>query len=68
MNKQEKLYLVFGGKLKDPQSGAFISNKGFDIVGIYTNEEDATKIWREYSQANVDDALMRYMLIPIEVS
>jgi hypothetical protein len=58
-----KLHLVFGGRVKDPQTLDFVDSSALDIVGIYPDRASAEKAWRAAAQRTVDDAEMRYVLV-----
>ena len=55
--------MVFGGQVKDPQSKEFVDPDKLDIVGIYPNYEKALAAWRAASQAHVDDAEVKYVVV-----
>ncbi|GIX17941.1 MAG: inositol monophosphatase [Rhodothalassiaceae bacterium] len=57
------LHLVFGGRVKDPQGLEFEDLSKLDIVGIFPNYREAFKAWQAASQAHVDDALMKYVIV-----
>ena len=50
-----KLHLVFGGRVKDPQTLDF-DEKTIEVVGIYPDYASAEKAWRGAAQRTVDDA------------
>lgn len=57
-----KLHLVFGGRVKDPQTLDF--NLGtIDIVGIFPDLRTAEDAWRANAQRTVDDAEMKYVVV-----
>ncbi|MGK6319805.1 DUF4170 domain-containing protein [Sphingomonas sp. DT-204] len=58
-----KLHLVFGGRVKDPQTLEFADLNAIDIVGIFPDYASAEKAWRAAAQRTVDDAEMRYVLV-----
>jgi hypothetical protein len=58
-----KLHLVFGGRVKDPQSLEFKDLSSIDLVGIFDNYASAEDAWRGKAQATVDDAEMRYVIV-----
>lgn len=58
-----KLHLVFGGRVKDPQTLEFDDLSSIDIVGIYPDFKSAEKAWRGAAQRTVDDAEMRYVVV-----
>jgi hypothetical protein len=57
-----KLHLVFGGRVKDPQTLDFDLNT-IDLVGLYGNYADAEEAWRGKAQLSVDDAEMKYVIV-----
>lgn len=59
----QKLHLVFGGKVSDPQSFDFTNLDNIDLVGVYPNYEEAEDAWRANAQRTVDDAEMKYVLV-----
>jgi Domain of unknown function (DUF4170) len=60
---KQLLHLVFGGKLKDPESFEFADTSSLDIVGIYPSYAEALKAWRGKAMATVDDAYTRYVIV-----
>lgn len=59
----QKLHLVIGGRVKDPQGLEFIDLTAMDYVGVYDNYADAEDAWRSSAQRTVDDAEMRYVVV-----
>ena len=57
------LHLVFGGQVKDPQGTDFVDPDNLDIIGIFPNYSTALTAWRSASQAHVDDAEMKYVVV-----
>lgn len=57
------LHLVFGGKVSDPQTNDFVDPDNLDVVGIYPNYESALAAWRGVSQAHVDEAFTKYVIV-----
>jgi len=57
------LHLVFGGTVEDPQNLDFISCDDLDIVGIFPSYATALDAWRSASQARVDEASTRYVIV-----
>lgn len=57
------LHLVFGGKVKDPSGLDFENAENLDVVGIYPSYELAKNAWKGASQAKVDDALTKYVVV-----
>ena len=63
MADKQLLHLVFGGQVKDPQTLEFADLNKVDIVGIYGTYTEAEQAWRSVSQANVDDAMTKYVVV-----
>ncbi|WP_020401057.1 DUF4170 domain-containing protein [Kordiimonas gwangyangensis] len=63
MADKQLLHLVFGGQVKDPQSLEFADLSKVDIVGIFPTYAEAEQAWRSVSQANVDDAMTKYVVV-----
>ena len=57
------LHLVFGGEVKDPQGTDFVDPDGLDIIGIFPNRDTAERAWRGASQARVDEANIKYVIV-----
>ena len=57
------LHLVFGGRVRDPQTLDWVDPANLDIVGIYPDRASAEKAWRAAAQRTVDDAEMKYVLV-----
>lgn len=58
----QRLHLVFGGELVDPQSTAFRNVDDIHIVGIFPNYATAYSAWKAEAQRTVDNAHMRYFI------
>jgi Domain of unknown function (DUF4170) len=58
-----KLHLVFGGRVKDPQTLEFTELDKLDIVGVYADYAEAEDAWRSAAQRTVDDAEMKYVVV-----
>ena len=58
-----KLHLVFGGRVKDPQTLDFCELGSLDIVGIFPDFAEAEEAWRSSAQRTVDDAEMKYVVV-----
>ncbi|SMY08317.1 DUF4170 domain-containing protein [Flavimaricola marinus] len=61
----QRLHLVFGGELVDPQSSVFRDPDEIDIVGMFPNYESALAAWKGAAQRTVDNAHMRYFIAHI---
>jgi Domain of unknown function (DUF4170) len=59
----QKLHLVFGGRVKDPQTLDFKELETLDIVGIFPDFASAEEAWRGAAQKTVDDAEMKYVVV-----
>ena len=58
-----KLHLVFGGRVKDPQTLDFEDMDSIRVVGIYPNYAEAESAWRAAAQSTVDDAEMKFVVV-----
>ncbi len=63
MAEEQLLHLVFGGQVNNPQELTFADTSKLDIVGVYPTYCDAEAAWRSVSQANVDDAMTKYVIV-----
>ena len=59
----QKLHLVMGGRVADPQGLDFVDLKAMDMVGIFGNYAEAEDAWRASAQRSVDDAEMKYVIV-----
>jgi hypothetical protein len=59
----QKLHLVMGGRVKDPQGLEFVDLSAVDMVGVYPDYKSAEEAWRSAAQRTVDDAEMRYVIV-----
>lgn len=59
----QKLHLVMGGRVKDPQGLEFVDLNAIDMVGVYPDYAAAEDAWRGAAQRTVDDAEMRYVIV-----
>lgn len=57
------LHLVFGGEVSDPQGTDFENPDDLHIVGIFPDNDSAVKAWRGASQARVDEANVKYVIV-----
>ena len=58
----QRLHLVFGGELEDPQSTKFRDVDAIETVGIFPDYESAYNAWKARAQATVDNAHMRFFI------
>ena len=61
----QRLHLVFGGELEDPQANVFRDVSKLHIVGMFPNYETAFQAWKAEAQRTVDNAHMRYYIAHI---
>lgn len=59
----QKLHLVMGGRVSDPQTLDFVNLDKLDIVGVYPDYAAAEEAWRGKAQGTVDDAEMKYVIV-----
>jgi hypothetical protein len=59
----QKLHLVMGGRVSDPQGLDFVDLEKMDLVGIFPDYASAEEAWRGKAQSTVDDAEMRYVIV-----
>lgn len=57
------LHLVFGGEVEDPQGTDFVDPNALDVVGIFPSNDAAEEAWRGASQARVDEANVKYVIV-----
>ena len=60
---KQLLHLVFGGEVVDAQGVEFTDADNLDIVGIFPNHKAALEAWRGASQARVDEAHVKYVIV-----
>lgn len=58
----QRLHLVFGGELVDPQKTQFRNVDDIHVVGIFPNYATAYDAWKSEAQRTVDNAHMRYFI------
>lgn len=59
----QKLHLVMGGRVSNPQTLEFTDLSQLDLVGVYPDYATAEEVWRANAQRTVDDAEMRYVIV-----
>lgn len=64
----QDLYLVVGGELEDLESLVFRDPTKLDVVGVFDGPEAAVSAWQGKAQRTVDNALMRYIVLPLNPS
>jgi hypothetical protein len=60
------LHLVFGGELKAVDSHEFREPDNLDVVGIFPDYPSAYAAWKGAAQRTVDNAMMRYFVVPLQ--
>lgn len=58
----QRLHLVFGGELIDPQSNEFRNTDDIHMVGIFPNYQQAYDAWKAEAHRTVDSAHTRYFI------
>jgi len=58
----QRLHLVFGGELVDPQKTEFRDLNDIHIVGMFPDYASAYDAWKAEAQRTVDNAHMRYFI------
>jgi hypothetical protein len=61
----QRLHLVFGGELENPQSTVFKDASKIHTVGIFPDYASAFAAWKAEAQRTVDNAHMRYFIAHI---
>ena len=57
-----RLHMVFGGELKDPNKAEFRNIDEIEVIGFFPNYDTAYKAWKAAAQRTVDNAHMRYFI------
>ncbi|RPD37467.1 DUF4170 domain-containing protein [Candidatus Liberibacter solanacearum] len=65
IDKEQALYLVFGGELEEITKKKIRNLDDIDVVGIFSSYSSAYDAWKEKSQQTVDNALIRYFVVDI---
>lgn len=63
----QPLYLVVGGELKTLDKTEFRDPANLHVVGVFPDRGVAVNRWRGAAQQTVDNALMRYFVVPLAV-
>jgi len=61
----QRLHLVFGGELVDPQKNVFRDVSQIHLVGMFPDYDTAYRAWKAEAQRTVDNAHMRYFIAHI---
>ncbi len=62
---KQTLYAVIGGELSDVRKTDFIDPTSVDVVGVFPDYQEAENVWRGHAQRTVDNAQMRYFVLPL---
>lgn len=60
---KQRLHLVMGGRVTNPQSVEFADPAAIDVVGVFPTYAGALEAWRGAAQRTVDDAEMKYVIV-----
>ena len=60
---EQKLHLVIGGRVKDPQTVEFEDLEAMDFVGVFPDYASAEEAWRSAARRTIDDAEMKYVVV-----
>jgi hypothetical protein len=58
----QRLHLVFGGELTDPQGTEFRNMDDLHVVGLFPDYASAYDAWKAEAQRTVDNAHTRYFI------
>jgi hypothetical protein len=61
----QELHVVLGGELVDLDGTEFRDPSKIHYVGVFPNRPAAVAAWRGNAQQTVDNALMRYFVLPL---
>lgn len=59
----QKLHLVMGGRVSDPQTFDFVNLDEMDLVGIFPDYASAEEAWSSNARRTLDDAEMKYVIV-----
>lgn len=60
---KQALYLVMGGRVKDPRNIEFQDPESIHVARVYSDYDAAEDAWRGNAQRTVDDAEMKYVIV-----
>ncbi len=63
--EQQNLYLVMGGRVADPRTLQFQDPESIHVAGVFGEYDAAVEVWRGNAQRTVDDAEMKYVVVPL---
>ncbi len=61
----QTLHLVMGGRVSDPRSMDFQDPESIHVAGVFSDYDNAVEAWRGNAQRTVDDAEMKYVIVPL---
>lgn len=59
-----QLYIVIGGELRTLSENVFRDLSQVEYVGVFADYDEAKKAWKARAQATVDNAHMRFFILP----
>ena len=62
---KQTLFMVMGGRVTDPRDLVFKDPESIHVAGVYSDYDDAVEAWRGNAQRTVDDAEMKYVIVPL---
>jgi hypothetical protein len=62
---KQLLHLVLGGELTELGGSEFKDLDKVEYVGVYSNYASAYVAWKSKAQQTVDNAHMRYFIVPV---
>jgi hypothetical protein len=63
--REPKLYLVFGGRVRDTEGEDFAEPARIDTIGYFRSYAAALRAWQGASQRHVDDAFVKYVIVEL---
>lgn len=62
------MYIVIGGELETVNELKFRNPGQIEFVGLYVTEKEAYNAWKARAQSTVDNAHMRFIIVPVSQS
>ncbi len=59
----QKLHLVMGGRVSDPQGLDFVDLDKMHMVGVFPDYASAEEAWSSNARRTLDDAEMKYVIV-----
>ncbi len=59
----QSLYLVMGGRVRNPFCDEFLAPDAIDLRGIYASYDEAYSVLCGATEATVDDAYVKYKIV-----